>query len=228
MPIEDLDAWLARSFEDWKLSRSERQALVASPFGSGPPEARMATIRRAFAAARGALPGADPVEVLAWLEEVVAALRERGEPPTTIPRAEAYFSPGDDCPRAILRLLDQARSTVDACVFTITDDRLADGLIAAARRGLEVRVITDDAKADDLGSDASRLNRSGIDLRIDRSPFHMHHKFAIVDRSILLTGSYNWTRGAANDNEENLIISDDARWLAPFLETFDRLWRKFA
>ena len=228
MSTEDIDAWLVSSFEDHRLSRGERQALVASPGMAGTAEARTETIRRAFAVARGAMASADVGAVLDWLEAVVVALRDRPEDAATRTRAEAHFSPGDDCPRTIVRLLDQARKSVDACVFTITDDRLADALIAAKRRGVAVRVVTDDAKAEDLGSDAHRLERAGIGVRVDRSPFHMHHKFAVVDGATLLTGSYNWTRGAANDNEENLVVVDDPRLVAPFLAAFEKLWSRFA
>ncbi len=171
------------------------------------------------------LPTAPIVE---WLEDVVKALREGGEPAARHSLAESYFSPGDECPRAILRLADQARKTIDVCIFTITDDRLADALIAAHRRGVAIRIITDDAKAEDLGSDVPRFEQAGIPLRVDRSPFHMHHKFAIFDGAKLLTGSYNWTRGASRDNEENLIVVDDQHLVGPFSSTFERLWVKLA
>ena len=51
----------------------------------------------------------------------------------------------------------------------------------------------------------------------------MHHKFAIFDGRTLLNGSYNWTRGAARDNQENVMISDDQRLVAQFQGEFDRL-----
>jgi cardiolipin hydrolase len=63
---------------------------------------------------------------------------------------------------------------------------------------------------------------------VDRSPYHMHHKFAILDGATLLTGSYNWTRGAARDNEENLIVTDEPRLVNPFALTFEHLWAKLA
>jgi cardiolipin hydrolase len=226
MTSGNLDAWLARSFEDRKLSRSERQDLVEVANAAGSEAARLAIVRLAFAIARQGLAAPEGGPVLGWLEEVVVALRERAEPSAGA-RMEAHFSPGEDCPRAIQQLLDRARRSIDACVFTITDDRLAAALIGAHRRGVAVRVVTDDAKAEDLGSDAGRLEREGIAVRVDRSPFHMHHKFAIVDGSTLLTGSYNWTRGAANDNEENLIVVADPRLLTPFAATFELLWDRF-
>lgn len=230
MTPQDVDTWLTRTLDDRRFSRGERQALAGFAGASGPGADRGAIRRRAFEIAREALTSPDDRAIVGWLEEVVAALRDREEAggPAATARAEAHFSPGDDCPRAILRLLDGARRSVDACVFTITDDRLADGLIAAHRRGVAVRVVTDDAKAEDRGSDVDRLGSAGIPIRVDRSPFHMHHKFAIVDAATLLDGSYNWTRGAALDNEENLIIVDDPRLVAPFADTFGRLWAKFA
>ena len=222
MADESLESWLASTLEDRQLSRGERQALRRV---EGDPSAIRA---RAFLLARDAL--ADPADasLLQWLEAVVRATEPREDDATDLSVASVYFSPGDECRRAIEGLLRRAKATVDACVFTVTDDRLADALIAAHRRGVVVRLITDDAKAEDLGSDASRIEAAGIPVRVDRSPFHMHHKFAVADGSLVLTGSYNWTRGAASENEENLVVLDDPRVVLPFVGTFDRLWVKLA
>ena len=228
MTPQEIDAWLTRSLEDRRFSRGERQALGEFLATPGSTIDREEVRRRAFEVARAALKQPDDHSVLAWLEGVTGAIREVGPPAARPVVAEAHFSPGDDCPRAIGRLLANARRTADICVFTITDDRLADALLDAHRRGIAIRIITDDAKAEDLGSDVDRFERAGIPTRVDRSPFHMHHKFAILDGETLLTGSYNWTRGAARDNEENLIVTTDPRLLAPFGGTFDRLWAKLA
>jgi cardiolipin hydrolase len=53
---------------------------------------------------------------------------------------------------------------------------------------------------------------------------HMHHKFAIFDGVHLINGSYNWTRGAANINYENLIDTSDPWTLQRFASEFERLW----
>ena len=226
MTMAEIDAWLARSLEDRRFSRGERQALGEFLGTLGSSTDREAVRRRAFEVARGAIGQPDAALVLTWLEEVDKATREIGPVVAQPVAAEAYFSPGDDCPRAIGRLLANAAATADICVFTITDDRLSDAILDAHRRGVAVRVIADDAKAEDLGSDVERFERAGIPTRVDRSPFHMHHKFAILDRETLLTGSYNWTRGAARDNEENIIVTSDPRFLTPFQGSFDRLWAK--
>jgi phosphatidylserine/phosphatidylglycerophosphate/cardiolipin synthase-like enzyme len=56
----------------------------------------------------------------------------------------------------------------------------------------------------------------------------MHHKFALFDRVRLITGSYNWTRGAAEGNEENLIDTADPELVAAFGRAFDALWEKLS
>jgi cardiolipin hydrolase len=72
------------------------------------------------------------------------------------------------------------------------------------------------------------MARAGIPVLVDDSPYPMHHKFAMFDGDMRLTGSYNWTRGAAQNNEENLIISNDRRLLTAFKGECERLWVKFA
>ena len=74
-------------------------------------------------------------------------------------------------------------------------------------------------------SDIDELAAAGIPVAMDRSPAHMHHKFALFDGRILLNGSYNWTRSAAADNEENIVLSSDVSLLAGFSAQFERLWQ---
>src|SRR4051794_18833663 len=121
MTPDAIDIELARTLEDRRLSRGERQALGATLSRLGPAADRQAIRHRAFELARAALGQEGDRAVLDWLEDVVKALREAE--PTAGPRgvAEAHFSPGEDCPRAIERLLAHARRTLDVCVFTITD-----------------------------------------------------------------------------------------------------------
>ena len=117
---------------------------------------------------------------------------------------------------------------MDICVFTITDDRVATAILAAHRRGVKLRVVTDDDKAHDKGSDVFELADAGIEVRVDQSEHHMHHKFAVFDRSIVVTGSYNWTRSAAQSNAENILVSDDGRLVAPYQRVFDEMWASLA
>jgi len=224
MSLQDVEQRLARTFEDRRLSRGERQDLQKALAELAPDADRRALRHFAFELARSA--PAEPGDglVLDWLEDVVKAL-DSGEPPErATPISEADFSPGEDCPRAIIRLMQNARRTADVCVFTITDDRLSSALLDAHHRGIAFRVITDNDKAFDEGSDVDRIRRAGVPLRVDRTRFHMHHKFAVIDDQWLLSGSYNWTRGASRDNEENLIVTNDPGLIAAYRRAFERLW----
>jgi len=147
----------------------------------------------------------------------------RGRPPTTV---DVYFSPGDECLTAIRRQFELSQRRVDICVFTITDDRITSSILDAHRRGVVIRLITDNDKTHDAGSDIRQLERAGIVVREDRTEFHMHHKFALFDGRTVLTGSYNWTRGAARYNEENLVVSSDVRLIGPFEREFNELWSR--
>lgn len=163
-----------------------------------------------------------------WLQlvsGVLTSLAYQSVPPQ--PLARAYFSPGTACRDAIHDAIDGAMRTLDVCVFTITDDYLSKALAAAHRRGVALRIITDNDKGQDPGSDVERLAQLGIRVRLDRNEYHMHHKFAIVDGRTLLNGSYNWTRGAFAFNQENVIVSQDPALLSAFQHSFDALWQQF-
>ena len=87
-----------------------------------------------------------------------------------------------------------------------------------------MRIISDDDKAHDSGSDVWTLSEQGVQVRVDQSEHHMHHKYAVFDSKIVLTGSYNWTRSAAEHNRENVVVTDDPRLVKKFIEGFEAIW----
>jgi phosphatidylserine/phosphatidylglycerophosphate/cardiolipin synthase-like enzyme len=140
-------------------------------------------------------------------------------------RSAAFFSPGHTCIHEVIRQFDLARQTCDVCVFTITDDRITEAILRAHGRGVALRIITDDEKSHDLGSDIDRLRAAGISCKMDvGNAAHMHHKFALFDRRRLMTGSFNWTRSASEQNEENLIVTPDPVLVESFGRRFEQLW----
>ncbi|GMV39819.1 MAG: hypothetical protein AMXMBFR64_15350 [Myxococcales bacterium] len=226
MTPEQIDQVLTDTLADRQLTRTERRAIkdVVQDLGG---DARIHALfrQRAFEVAKGALLGRDTLAVVEWLEDVVKALVPEA-PQKVGGRAEAWFSPDDDCPERIVALLRTALRSVDICVFTITDDRLADAVLAAHRRGVAVRLLTDDEKSLDVGSDVDKLASRGVAVRYDRTQHHMHHKFAVIDGALLLTGSYNWTRSAADFNDENFLVTDEPRLVAAYVGQFDVLWER--
>jgi phosphatidylserine/phosphatidylglycerophosphate/cardiolipin synthase-like enzyme len=227
MDRQVIDDMLAATLDDYVLSRGEKHALSEVVRDQGLDQEGYAFWRhRAFALAREKVSGPRRVQVLDWLEGVVKLLHPIGAGSEGI--ARVCFSPGPECLGAITKELERAKKTVDVCVFTITDDRVSAAIYDAHRRGVKVRIATDDEKAYDPGSDVERLASGGIEVRVDEPDHHMHHKFAVFDHARLVTGSYNWTRSAAEKNQENVLVSDDARLVRPYREMFDRLWSRLA
>ncbi|MBI1889726.1 MAG: nuclease [Burkholderiales bacterium] len=219
---------LETSIADLRLSDDERRELVSLLREIAAPEEGLRRVRnRAFEMVRTRLVDADTVALLKWLDGVARALDNAREPFAAI-QNEAYFSPGDDCLRAIQHRLRAARQCIDVCVFTLSDDRITEEILAAHRRGVQVRVITDNDKEFDAGSDVETLRRTGIAVAVDRTSAHMHHKFAIFDNAWLINGSYNWTRSACESNEENLVVTNDSALVRAFAEQFASLWKALA
>lgn len=163
--------------------------------------------------------------VLTWLEEINKTLVPKvGETSTE----QVFFSPGDDCLNAIRQQLRSAMSTIRICVFTISDDRITNEIKSAHRRGVSVRVLTDNDKSQDMGSDIDELVKAGVEVKMDETRNHMHHKFAVIDKEYLMTGSYNWTRSAANYNHENLLLTSDKGVVNEYLKEFEKLWEEMS
>jgi len=228
MDFNRLDQQLRDSLVDLRLSNEERDELRQLGSDLGQDQVRYLR-NRAFALVRelvqADLNNSEPA--LKWLEQVVKTL-DASSSPARPALASAHFSPGDDCLLKIRELCRQARKSVDICVYTISDDRLSEEIIACHRRGIAVRVISDNEKQFDEGSDIQHLIAQGVPLRIDDSPYHMHHKFALFDANLLLNGSFNWTRSASTSNEENLLVTDHALLVASYRSEFDKLWARFA
>ncbi|KAJ6655910.1 hypothetical protein lerEdw1_004494 [Lerista edwardsae] len=67
----------------------------------------------------------------------------------------------------------------------------------------------------------------GIQVRHDQDKGYMHHKFAIVDKKVLITGSLNWTTQAIQSNRENVLVMEDAACVNIFLAEFEKLWDNY-
>ncbi|UOQ73016.1 phospholipase D-like domain-containing protein [Hymenobacter cellulosilyticus] len=212
-----------QSFADSTLSVQEAQELRRRLAAHGQQGAALHTLRQQlFALARERFNSFEDKAVVEWLEAASALLLP--QPPPQPAQTSVHFSPGNECVDAIRQFISHAAHQLDVCVFTISDDRITDALLSAHRRGVGIRLITDNDKLFDKGSDIRKLHASGLQIRIDQTTDHMHHKFALADQRLVLTGSYNWTRSAATVNLENLLITDDATAVGRYTTEFDRLW----
>ncbi|MEM9111045.1 MAG: phospholipase D-like domain-containing protein [Planctomycetota bacterium] len=225
----DIDRALRATLKDGALSGAEEKQLREVITGFSGDRQGLAFIRnRAFRLARDRIE-ASPTDTLRWLERIDKIVDNTASPPAKGGRPSETliaFSPGEMGLEMINRELRNAKKTLEICVFTITDNRISNTIIRAHDRGIKVRIITDNDKQFDDGSDIARMVRAGVPTRFDPDPDHMHHKFAIVDGQRLITGSYNWTRGATR-NHENVTVLTDGTLIDAFSREFDRLWKSF-
>ncbi|XP_068102529.1 mitochondrial cardiolipin hydrolase [Hyperolius riggenbachi] len=157
--------------------------------------------------------------------------------PVQLTCTEELLSPGLRCccplphtDSALLRLMRRllgARSSLELCLFTFSSPPLARAVLLLHRRGVPVRVITDSDYMAASGSQIGALRREGIVVRHSQTSGFMHHKFAVIDKTILITGSMNWTMQAIQVNRENILITDDRACVTAYLEEFERLWEEY-
>ena len=143
---------------------------------------------------------------------------------STLAKTEVYFSLSDNPQKEIIKNINQAEAFINIAMYIFTDREIALPLAKARERGVKVRLYLDKDQVDYKYSQSRFLVQKGIKTRISSNNYIMHHKFAIIDNRLLLTGSYNWTFSANNRNDENLMVIDDPEVIEIFQNQFVDLW----
>ncbi len=143
---------------------------------------------------------------------------------STLARTEVYFSLSNNPQKEIIKNINRAQASINIAMYIFTDREIALPLIEARERGVKVRLYLDKEQVDYKYSQSRFLVQKGIKTRISSNNYIMHHKFAIIDNRLLLTGSYNWTFSANNRNDENLMVIDDPEIIEIFQNQFINLW----
>lgn len=124
----------------------------------------------------------------------------------------------------LIAILDAATRTVDLTLYSFTDDQLGDAVIRAHQRGVLIRVIRDGAQSAGSGDENDQLRGAGIEVIVENLRGSMHHKFLVVDGTITVTGSYNWSDAADQSNFENVVVIVCAEVADDFTAEFNRIW----
>ncbi len=133
---------------------------------------------------------------------------------------QAHFSPQGGCTDAIIELIASAGKTVQVQAYSFTSTRIADALVAAARRGVSVEVILDKSHRTERFAAVDILARGGIRLSVDARHAIAHNKVLLVDGERVVTGSFNFTKAAEAANAENVLILNDPELAARYVENF--------
>jgi mitochondrial cardiolipin hydrolase len=143
---------------------------------------------------------------------------------------EVLFTSSVPVAERIKRLLAEASGSIDCALYRLGNATLAQGLRDAAQRGVPVRVILDRGKVGEGLSRPGWLEESSVACRLSagRSGLKskMHHKFAVFDRKVAVTGSYNWSDESEQDNYENLVILREPALVEAYVREFEELWKQ--
>ncbi len=138
-------------------------------------------------------------------------------------RIENYFAPEDDTIDHIVGVINGAKESVYFMAFSFTQDDIGKAIVAKHRAGVKVGGVFETTGSSVPTSEYTKMKRAGLDVYTDDNPWVMHHKVIIVDGHITIFGSFNFSDNAANSNDENLLIVDNADIATAFKAEYDRV-----
>ena len=165
------------------------------------------------------------VKWLATFFLAIAAAVAGCSPQDSIPQGvKVYFSPRGGATGAVVNALEAATNSVLVQAYSFTSAPIARALVDAHRRGLKVQVLLDKSQRTEKYSEADFLKNEGLKPLIDAEHAIAHNKIIIVDDYLVLTGSFNFTKAAEENNAENLLVINDPVLAKQYVEN----WRAHA
>jgi len=130
---------------------------------------------------------------------------------------------GSAAVKHLIELIDAAHGRIRIAMFTWTNQDLANAVIAAKRRGIDIAVAIDYTSGHGASSNViTMLKNADIPTTLNQGLGLLHHKFAYIDDTILVNGSANWTKAAFNKNADCFLVLHN---LTPNQQKFmNNLW----
>ncbi|MGE5027267.1 MAG: phospholipase D family protein [Betaproteobacteria bacterium] len=124
---------------------------------------------------------------------------------------QVLFTPGDDATGQIVQAIEAAKMQVLVQAFSFTSREIAQALVTARQRGVEVQVIADAEQMRRMErSKVATIAGGGVPVFVDRQHDSAHNKVMVIDAGsanpVVITGSFNFTHAAQFKNAENLLI----------------------
>ena len=137
--------------------------------------------------------------------------------------ARIYFGPSDGFELIDPDLIGRARQEIDMAAYVLSERRVVEALVAAARRGVRVRVYLDADQRDARDGEpmpgvAAKFKASGRNM--------MHFKAYQIDRHWLRTGSANFTFSGTRRQDNDIVVLESAAAAGAFAARFERLWSR--
>ena len=142
---------------------------------------------------------------------------------------ENYFAAEDELAPIIGRVIARADEEVLFMAFAFTSDDIGEQVMERAEAGLTVKGVFETTGATNRYSYYGELvdaELPNVEVRRDGNSRIMHHKVFILDRKVVVLGSYNFTGNANDNNDENILIVHDEEFANFFVEEFDAVWNE--
>ncbi|MCU0517858.1 MAG: phospholipase D-like domain-containing protein [Oscillatoria sp. Prado101] len=156
-----------------------------------------------------------------------------GKPPSKASWWHIYFTdPGANngtIVKTLVSYINSAKTSIHIAAFEFNLTPVADALVAAKKRGVDVKWVTDDEHGLKADKEKGRgqfalLQKAGIPLKDDGRQALMHNKFIVIDGKIAWTGSTNLTVNDTERNNNNVIVFDSSQVANIFERQFAELW----
>ena len=139
---------------------------------------------------------------------------------------QVLFSAEDHIVSNLIALVNDAQTSIRFLAFSFTDYPLAQAMIDRAKAGLDVKGVYETFGSNSSGSELKTFLCAGVPVRQDGNSSFLHDKIIVVDNSIVVTGSLNYSSNADESNEENIVILENAEIAHLYLQEFDKLWNQ--
>jgi len=137
---------------------------------------------------------------------------------------DVYFSPDDSVQASFVDLVNNAQQSIYFMAFSFTADEIGDAVRNRARDGVVVAGVMETEQVNsNIGTEFDLFKQAALDVLRDGNDGQMHHKVMIIDESIVILGSYNFTNSAETKNDETLIVVYSKEIAAQFMAEFQRI-----
>ncbi len=139
---------------------------------------------------------------------------------------QVLFSAEDHVVSQLIALVNDAQTSIRFLAFSFTDYPLAKSMIDRAAAGVDVQGVYETFSSNSPSSELKTFFCANVPVRQDGNSSFLHDKIIIIDNSIVVTGSLNYSSSADDANEENVIILDNAEIAALYLKEYENLWNQ--
>jgi phosphatidylserine/phosphatidylglycerophosphate/cardiolipin synthase-like enzyme len=137
---------------------------------------------------------------------------------------QIYFSPEDHVMDHMIPLVSSANSSIRFMAFSFTDFPLAKAMLDRSSAGVNVAGIFEKVGSETESSELHTFFCAKVPARQDGNPKFLHDKVIIVDNRFVISGSFNFSSNATENNDENVIIIDNPTIANLYTQEFERLW----